>query len=388
MKNDKISSILIAAAFCAMIGVFFLLSLLLPKTVFSDTENRYLAQKPDFRLDTLADGSFGRQYEEYLSDQFPFRDGWIRMKTAAELAQFKREIGGVFVGKDGFLMNALYPEDIDRTLLEKNLDALAAFAKAASGSLGEEHVRILLAPSASQIFTDRLPSSAAPFDESTVTDDLLSRLPDGTLLVSVKDAFIQAYAEKSGKELYYKTDHHWTSYGAYKAYQAWAASMGLLPYRPEDFEVQTVDTDFFGTIHSRLNLAASPDSIELYLPKNAQEYEVFYDGSTEPSHSLYSPEALKTKDKYRVFLDGNHGLTKIVNRTAPEGRRLLIIKDSYAHSFAPFASLHFEEVYMVDLRYYNGKISDFMEEQAITDALVLYQIPGFLAEETAVRIAR
>ena len=183
MKNDNIFSILIAAAFCAMIGVFFLLSLLLPKTVFSDTENRYLAQKPDFRLDTLADGSFGRQYEEYLSDQFPFRDGWIRMKTAAELAQFKREIGGVFVGKDGFLMNALYPEDIDRTLLEKNLDALAAFAKAASGSLGEEHVRILLAPSASQIFTDRLPSSAAPFDEGTVTDDLLSRLPDGTLLV-------------------------------------------------------------------------------------------------------------------------------------------------------------------------------------------------------------
>lgn len=84
----------------------------------------------------------------------------------------------------------------------------------------------------------------APFGESTITDDLLSRLPDVTLLVPVKDAFIQAYSEKSGKELYYKTDHHWTSYGAYTAYQAWAASMGLLPYRPEDFEVQTVDTDF------------------------------------------------------------------------------------------------------------------------------------------------
>ena len=143
--------------------------------------------------------------------------------------------------------------------------------------------------------------------------------------------------------------------------------MGFKPLSPSDFTVETVSGNFLGTIHSKLNLPIKPDSIELYRPLEEPEWNVYYDGSSEPSHSLYSMKALQTRDQYRVFLDGNHGWTKIENPAQPSDKKLLIIKDSYAHSFAPFAALHFGETHMVDLRYFNGKISSFIRDQGITD---------------------
>ena len=107
---------------------------------------------------------------------------------------------------------------------------------------------------------------------------------------------------------------------------------------------------------------------------------VFYDSSQEPVHSLYSMEALKTRDEYRVFLDGNHGLTRIVNPQADSGGKLLIIKDSYAHCFAPFAALHFPGDPYDRSPVHNGRLGDLIQEQEITDVLVLYQIPGFLRD--------
>lgn len=191
---------------------------------------------------------------------------------------------------------------------------------------------------------------------------------------------------KEQQEPYYRTDHHWTSFGAFTGYQAWAASLGLDSFKPSDFQQETVSDHFLGTIHSKLNIPVQADSIVLYRPKKEPVWSVYYDGSDSPVPSLYSMEALNTRDQYRVFLDGNHGWTKIKNHSQADGSKLLIIKDSYAHCFAPFAALHFEETHMIDLRYYNGKISNFIKEQGITDVLVLYQIPGFLKDRNVSKL--
>lgn len=146
-------------------------------------------------------------------------------------------------------------------------------------------------------------------------------------------------------------------------YTAWADSLGIDPLAPSDFAIETVSTNFLGTIHSKLNLPIAPDSIQLYRPASEPEWNVYYDGSSQPAHSLYSMDALNTRDQYRVFLDGNHGWTKIENPAQHSDKKLLIIKDSYAHSFAPFAALHFDETHMIDLRYFNGKINQFTKQQ-------------------------
>ena len=226
----------------------------MPKKSFSETENRYLAQLPIFSWERLADGTFGTDYEKYLSDQFPFRDSWIGVKTAAEHLQMKKEINGVWLGSDQFLFEALYPEDIDRVLYEKNIERLSVFARSQEGLLGSAHVRIMLIPSASEILTDKLPAFASPFPQKQLITDL-EKNGISSLMVPVQSALASAHSElhSSDRELYYRTDHHWTSSGAYVGYRSWADSMGFKPLSPSDFTVETVSGNFLGTIHSKLN---------------------------------------------------------------------------------------------------------------------------------------
>lgn len=382
MKKKISFEAVITGSFFAFLGLLTAGSILLPHKAFSETENRYLARFPELTWETVKNGDFGMDYETYLSDHFPFRDTWIGFQAAAEKLLLKKEINGVFLGKDGYLIEALYPEDLDPENCKKNLDTLTDFSLQQAGLLGEAHVRVLLAPSSSEILTEKLPAHASPLSQSSVTD-ALKQAGLSPMLVPVKEALLE---EKEAFPLYYKTDHHWTSHGAFTAYEAWAESAGLTPFSRSDFAIETVTEDFSGTILSRLNIPAEPDSIQLYKPKNEPEWSVYYDGNSEPFHSLYAMDALDTRDKYRVFLDGNHGFTRIVNPRAEGTGKLLVIKDSYAHSFVPFAALHFPEVIMIDLRYFNGKAGELIRTQNVTDVLILYQIPGFLKDRNISRL--
>lgn len=455
--NRKNRNKQIVSSFVGFLVSAAILSMLMPQKGFSETENRYLKKRPSFTMKGLLDGSFGTDYETYLSDQFPGRDAWIGMKVMAERARGRRDVNGVYFGKDDYLIEKFNSEDIEGEQLEQNLERLSSFVLYAKDILGEDRVRVMLVPSASQILTNQLPFLASPYDQSQVTKRLGELLEDNMSAMETRglggaeeeetadagmqglgeaedeenaDAGMPGLAESEDKEsadrggqglavpvksesadtrrqrmvvpveamlavhrqedIYYKTDHHWTALGAYYGYRAWAESVGVIPWEPEAFSIQTVSDEFLGTVYSKVNLPQKPDSIRLYLPKTEPEYQVFYDGAAE-AEPMYSYEALEGKDKYAVYMDGNHGLTKIQNPDVEErgkGRTLLIIKDSFAHSFAPFVVNHFEETYMVDLRYFNLSLRSFMEENGMTDVLILYQIPGFSREKTVGKLAR
>lgn len=362
------------------LGILFLFSvagMFLPVTSFSESENRYLAGKPEFSIKKLLDGTFGTAYETYLSDQFPFRDQFVTAKTNTERLILKKDVNGVYFGKDDYYIERFDSEALFTEQLTKNLNYLAAAAEQYGDYLGEDHVKIMLVPSASQILTDKLPPFAAPADQSRVTSQLKNKLRSPSMVLPVE----QELKKHEKEELYYRTDHHWTTQGAYRSYRLYCEATGIVPWEEERFLTETVSSDFLGTIESKVRVSMKPDEIVLYEPVEPQEYRVFYDGLLKEYTTLYNRKALEGKDKYSVFLDGNHGWTKIVNEAAPSKSRLLIIKDSYAHSFAPFMANHYGEVHMVDLRYFNMKLSEFMEAQEITDVLVLYQIPGFSKEQ-------
>ena len=388
MKKQTYNWIL-ALGFPALLAGMGILGAILPSKGFSESENRYLQKKPGFSWAALMDGSFGGEYEAYLSDQFPGRDGWVGMKTLAERLGGKADSNGVYFGKDGYLIEKFDKEELEGELLDRNLEVLAKALGRMEAVYGTEHVRVMLVPGASQILKEKLPLFASPYDEGEMVAELQKEWGCLELVVPVQQ---ELWAHRN-EEVYYRTDHHWTSLGAYYGYAAWMESMGMEPWEREKFDIKVVSHDFSGTLQSKVQGVRRLDEIALYLPKEEVRYQVEYDGSGTWTEGLYSEAALKTRDQYSVFLDGNHGLTRIRNLTGAKdgqrkGKKLLIIKDSYAHTFAPFAANHFEETLMVDLRYFNADVSQFAREEGVTDVLVLYRAAGFAKEKTVSKLGR
>lgn len=388
MKKHTYQRIL-AWGFPALLAGVGLLSAILPSRGFSESENRYLQKKPEFTWAALLDGSFGEKYEAYLSDQFPGRDGWVGVKTQAERLGGKTDANGVYFGKDGYLMEQFAREDLEGEQLDRNLGVLARTLREMETAYGAEHVRVMLVPGASQILKEKLPLLADPYDEDRVVSELKKEWDCLDLMVPVERELWNHREE----EIYYRTDHHWTSLGAYYGYVAWMESIGMEPWGLDRFTGSVVSHDFYGTLQAKVQGWRKPDAITLLQPKEPVRYQVEYDGNGVWTEGLYSYGALETRDQYGVFLDGNHGLTRIKNQTETgreerQGKKLLIIKDSYAHSFAPFAVNHFAETLMVDLRYFNMDVEAFAREEGVTDILVLYRIAGFAGEKTVSKLER
>lgn len=396
--------IVTAAAFLVPTVLLSVLSAVLPGKIFSEEENRYLAQKPDFSLETWRDGSFGDDYEIWLSDQFPFRGTFVAAKTNADRLILREDVAGVYFGKDQYYIEKTDPEDLMTEQLAHNIETLSSAVEGFISMVGSGHVKVMLVPSASQILRDKLPPFASPADQSRVTGMALEKIREKTgeegILLDIEGTLRAVWEERPEQEegfqyqeepLYYKTDHHWTTLGAYYGYRLYGQAAGFVPWERSMYSEEVVSDNFLGTIQSKLGVSVSPDRLTLFIPFFPAQYQVFYDGWPTAFDTLYNETALEKKDQYSVFLDGNHGLTKIVNKKAgveAKGKKLLIIKDSYAHSFAPFAADHFEEVHMIDLRYFNMKPSEFVRNQGITDILVLYQIPGFAKDGNLFKMVR
>ena len=358
-------------------------SLLKKPVEFSENENRYLAQMPEFSLDSLfssdEDKKFTSLYETFITDQFVMRDQWIRLKTYTERATFKQDIKNVFFCSDDYLIENYPAGDFTSQTAANNISVLGQFVEQYQEKLGENGVRVMITPTASQILKDKLPPFAYPYDQQAFLDSVRSAVGE--------NVYLDAAATLSGHKneyIFYRTDHHWTARGAFYAYQLWADSLGLEPWQEKDFNITEVSDSFLGTVYSKVNFPNKADSILCYQPESAKmNYRLTaFNGTSRDS--LYVPSALEGKDKYTFYTGQNDPLISIQSSgpegTVERGRKLLIVKDSYAHSFVPFAANHFEETFMVDLRYYNQPLSQLIEEKGITDILVLYNTENFATD--------
>ena len=239
----------------------------------------------------------------------------------------------------------------------------------------------MLVPNSCEILKDKLPNYAPNEDELKY----MNKIKNG---LNKKIKFINVYNELKNKKneyLFYKTDHHWTTDGAYYGYKKFISSIGLKYNKKSYYNIKTVTNDFYGTLYSKVGFNYSGgDKIKEYIPKSKQKYKVeFYDGEDMKSSAstLYKNENLKTKDKYAVFLGGNHPLIKITTK-ANTNKKILIIRDSYANCFVPFLTSHFKEIYMVDLRYYGDDVNKLIAKNKIDDALILYNVITFFEDKS------
>ena len=369
-------SVNIAAVFLLLIFGFAIATVLKPSNERSETENRLLEQKPVLTWTALISGKFSEDYEAYLSDQFVGRDGWISLKTAFERAALRQEAEDVYFARDNYLIEK-HTGDFTAETAERNIQTLSAFFTNLSKSMDPGHLTAMVVPNAVDILRDKLPPFADPYDEEIYLQKIAGALPEGVWFDSSS-----VLRQHSGEEIYYRTDHHWKTLSAYYTFEAWAGEKGLAGDSAFSFRPVTVTDSFEGTIASRLGIVGRADSIERFDPETPFDYYLIYNQSDDIRNTVYQDSFLERKDKYAYFYGGNFGLIQAKMPEHETGRKLLVIKDSYAHCFVPFTYALFDQVDMLDTRYYNASISALIGQENYTDILFLFNAAGF-AEETS-----
>ena len=365
MKTAK--KYLPALVLLLFIIVIFTANLIVPDRDFSEKENRNLAAPPKFSFEALFSGKFTSDFESYITDQFFARDFWVSLKTGCERLLGKNEINGVLIGKNGLLVSEFASPDQLR--ISSNSANVELFA-----SNSRIPVYFTLIPGSIELWSDRLPSTGRTASQKYIIEEAFAATPSAHHVDSYS-----ALAAHANEDVYYTTDHHWTTLGAYYGYSALVTEMGLTPMElPEPY---SETSGFFGTASSACGLTPGRgDTVSLRVPETvAGKVSVYAEGKWTEGR-LYKTENLSVKDKYTVFLGGNDPLT-VIEGSNPGGQKLLLIKDSYANSEIPYLCAHFSEIHVVDLRYYKESISAYVDANAIDVAVVSYSVANF-SEDT------
>lgn len=358
-----------AVLFVLFLVLFVGANIITKDKTFSETENRILAGKPKFTVDKLIEGRFTYKFEDYVVDQFIGRDFFTNIKISVDKFLGKKESNGVFLGKDGYLIeNFSKPNE---EAVNENLQAINNF------SIRYKDVKqyMIISPTAISILKNKLPMDAPVMDQEAYLQSYKDKLPYGVKFV---DNYKTMYDHRN-EYIYYKTDHHWTSLGAFYSYKELAKSMGLEETPDNYYKQQLVSNDFFGALSSKSGYDVKEgDKVNVYLPVNedSQNVVVNYVEEQEKTATLYSSKALEQKDNYEVFLKGNHPLVKI-QTDAKNDKTLLIFKDSYANSFIPFLVKDFSKIIVVDPRYYYEDIDQLMQQESVDEVLYLYNANTF-----------
>ena len=363
MRNKIITSF-----FCLLLAVSALTGLVMPDWYYSEREKRTLAQKPKLTVADFISGEFSGELEKYLTDQVPLRDGWVTMKTYMELAAGKRESGGVYICKDKYLMDKFTSYSYSKKQLAANVEALAEL----QSKLAAEGVSMntILVPMAAQVLTDKLPAHAPVTDYTAILQVLTDAGVDTTDMLS-------ALAAHSSENIYYRTDHHWTSLGAYYACCAWR---GIEPTAGK-WTQEVLCDDFYGTTWNKVPLPSVPAEEITAWYKHINR-SVSYNNGQYETDSIYERKYLSGSDQYAVFLNSNQAQTVIEG--SGKSSKLLLIKDSYGNTFSQFPVEDYAEVHVLDLRFFKGDVVDYAKENGITDTLVLYGTQNF-AKDTNLR---
>ena len=360
-------SVFLTALFCAFIGGVCAISILLPKKEFSELENRYLKKFPKVTVEQIASGKLMENLADYTADHIVGRDLWVALQAWCERLSGKQENNNIYFGKHETLLNRLDPPAPEK------LEQAAGYVNAFAENL-DIPVYFGLIPSSAAIWADRLPKGAPTADEQAIIADFYAELNCQT--VNLYDALWQ----RRDRDLYYRTDHHWTSLGAYYGYASLMESMGLEPVPLDSLSPVTVAEDFNGTSFSGSGVRwLTPDSIQTYVPDDGLEVISYFTGQPEQG-SLYVEENLAKKDKYSYFLGGNQPLCviKTQNTDAP---KLLLVRDSYSDSLAPFLTRNFSEIHLFDLRYNKNSLKNYVQQNGIDCAAALYSISNFVSSQ-------
>ena len=375
MEGDEapVKKYLSFVSFICMLGVVTVWSLVNPKQEYSDMENRNLQQFPVLSFSNIMDGTFQNQYESYLSDQMFCRDQWVDVYSRLEQLSGKQEINNVYLGRDYYLIEKYTENEFDKDLQKANIDILSNFLDNISAHFGEKHVSCLFVPSKIDVLKNKLPCFAEEYDGNEVVEQIKAEVRNKNRVQNLADALSQHKDEY----IYYRTDHHWTTLGAYYGFCEYERMNAQKVPELKDYEQELVFDDFFGTTYNKAHTFVKPDEVHIF-HTDYENVKVNGNNGEFKSDSFYFHEAAKDSfDRYQLFMSKNTGKIEVTT-SGKKGRTLLLIKDSYANCFVPFLANEYSKIIMIDCRYTKAKMKHILKQYTdITDVLVLFNIEKF-----------
>ncbi len=360
-------------AFGLFFAALFVLDLVTPDRAYSELENTTLTQRPKLTA-VSADGlnNYFTSYTKYVKDQVFGRDQWIGLQGLSETVLFqKNQSGGILLGRQKMMFARHYSIlPSEEKGMNKNLAAVQSLSRRYPGK-----VNFMLVPSASTVYPENLPAGAPQIDEEAQLDAARWAVPEGRFI-----EVLPALTAHKDEYLYYRTDHHWTTLGAYYAYEQFCKELGLTPFDRSAHTEETAE-DFYGTHYSKARTwNAEPDTITWYdLPNALTIWNVT--GPGQPTDGtvtgLYDTEKLSVYDKYAMFLHGNNGLSRVEGSGTG---KILVIKDSYANSFVPYLTANYAAIDVVDFRNYNYGLDQLIADNDYDQILVLYSYASFTSD--------
>lgn len=384
MKKIRIIMLLV---FCVMLTGGALATWLVPDREYSALENRELAQSPEFSGREFLKGEYQTAYESYLNDQFPMRDRWVDVAVRLQSAAGRKDINDVYLGTEGYLLEKNEEKDCDSGQVEENIETLSSFLNDMTQTYGDKHVSCLMIPSKTLALSNRLPAFAKLPERKEVINSLKEKLSHPNELMDLREPL----QKHQNEYIYYRTDHHWTTLGAYYAYQTWAEKRGQATPRPLKYYPQeTIFTDFYGTTYNKVHLPVPADEVTLFHSPAEKGIEVSRDDGDEEADTLYFPKETSNIgcNRYDVFLSGNTFKIEI-NTKAKTGRTLLLVKDSFANCFVPFLTEDYDRIIMIDYRYGKIPMGTILSEYSdITDVLVMFNTDKFMENTKLGKLAQ
>lgn len=394
MKFKMTPNRLMIAIFAVVLLAVPIATIALPKAERSENENRTLAKFPtlvnqskmdkaeDFGdvMDAIKwnyitvrdDPSFMDDIETYFSDHLVGRENWVIAKNKLETLIGKQEINEVFT-VDGQMIQVF--KDYDAQNVADNMAAMNVFA----ANNPDLPCSVMIAPTAQEMNFSKMPSYGGYLSQKAFIEECYKQA-DGLTTIDCL-SYLSGHEDEY---VFYRTDHHWTSLGAYYAYCAAAKALGYTAYSLNDFNIESASSEFKGTLYSKtLDNGVTPDTIDYYHLKSGEPTikMTVYDGTNETVYdSLYVREYLEVKDKYSSFTGSNTPLITI-ETDVDNGKSLLLIKDSYAHSLVPFLSKHYSKITMVDMRYINVNLNMFIDVSEYSQAMFMFNAISFSTDE-------
>ncbi len=377
VKNVSVTDRVMVYCICVLVLCLGVMFFIFEKKDFSDSENRYLAKFPDLKLDNITGGDFTEDLGTYVADHFPLRDSFLSIMTETERLSGRKQINDVYLAKDGSLIEEYEePENTDKQIEQ--------FSKLAD-NLQDKKCYLMMVPTAVSICSDNLPDNTpASASQDRIIDRIYSEVSDKITTIDTASVLKSEWDADKDNRLYYRTDHHWTTYGAYAGYKAYCEETGFSAIPLSDYTATTVSENFRGTIYSKLNdpYFGADEIVSYSYPK--WKLEVEYSDTGEVTDTLYNSKYLKERDQYSYFLNNIHPMVTITNNAVTEDKALALVKDSYANSIVPFLAAHYHKIYVFDTRYYKGGPSSFINEHSdITDVLILYNL-GTIDSDTGI----